>query len=439
MPELTWEVDGWIILAGALCGIAAALLGNFLVLRRMSLVGDAISHAVLPGLAAAFLLTGQRQGPLIFIGAAAVGVLTVLLTEVTKEFGQVDEGAAIGVVFTFLFALGLVMIVRAANYVDLDPGCVLYGDIESIIFRTVEFGYLENRRIPEAVVSLAAMTVLNGLFVVLLYRPLKVSTFDPQLAQSQGIPVRLIHYGLASLVAMTTVASFESVGNILVVAMFVVPPVTAWLCTDRLWLMILLSTVFAALAAVLGHLGAISIPSLFQLQSTSTAGMMAVASGALLILTALFAARKGLISRAFQSWRVSQRILSEDLLGLLYRDHAQGNTRVSATTLRKTLFASDLRTWLALHRLRRRGWVQFDKDQVQLSASGLAMAQNVVRSHRLWEQYLSAEAGLPEQLLHDGAERLEHFTDRELRERLNAEMHAPATDPHGKTIPPEAL
>lgn len=436
MFNLSWQIDGWTITAGALCGIAAALLGNFLVLRRMSMIGDAISHAVLPGLAAAFLLSGERQGPLIFIGAAAVGVLTVLLTEIAKEFGRVDEGAAIGVVFTFLFALGLVMMVRAADRVDLDVDCVLYGDLEAAILREVDIGGIV---VPEAVLNLSAMTLVNGLFVILLYRPLKVSTFDPQLAQSQGIPVRLIHYALASLVAMTSVAAFESVGNILVVAMFVVPPVTAWLCTDRLWLMILLSTVFAVLAAILGHLGAIQIPALFNLSSTNTAGMMAVASGTLLILAGLFAARKGLILRAFHSWWASQRILGEDLLGLLYRDHARGITRVSATTLRKSLYASDLRTRLALGRLRRRGWVEITGGQVQLSASGLAMAQNVVRSHRLWEQYLSAEAGLPEQLLHDGAERLEHFTDRQLRERLDAEMHAPATDPHGKTIPPEAM
>lgn len=432
----SWQVDGWIIMAGVLCGVAAALLGNFLVLRRMSMVGDAISHAVLPGIAAAYLLSGERQGPLIFLGAAAVGVLTVLLTEVAKEFGRVDEGAAIGVVFTFLFALGLVLIVRAADRVDLDPGCVLYGAIESTLVDQVS---IAGWSVPRDVASLSVITLVNCLFVVLLYRPLKVSTFDPQLAQSQGIPVRLIHYALASLVAMTSVAAFESVGNILVVAMFVVPPVTAWLCTDRLWLMIFLSTIFAMLAAVLGHLGAVGLPALFGLPSTNTAGMMAVASGGLLILAALLATRKGLIFRAAQSWRVSQRILSEDLLGLLYRHHAQGLTRIAAPTLRKTLLASDMRTRMALARLRRHGWVKIADGQVELSTSGLAMAQNVVRSHRLWEQYLSAEAGLPEQLLHDGAERLEHFTDRQLRERLDAEMQAPATDPHGKTIPPEAL
>ena len=422
-------------MAGALCSVAAALLGNFLVLRRMSLLGDAISHAVLPGLAAAFLLTGQRQGWLMFAGAALVGILTVLLIELAKEFGRVDEGAAIGVVFTFLFALGLVMIVRAADRVDLDPGCVLYGAIETTLIDLVQ---IRGWWIPRAVISLAAITFVNLLFVVLLYRPLKVSTFDPQLAQSQGIPVRAMHYALASLVAMTSVAAFETVGNILVVAMFVVPPVTAWLWTDRLWLMIVLSTLFAVLSAVLGHLSAIAVPAIFGLPSTNTAGMMAVASGTLLLMTALLATRKGLLSRAVQSWRVQNRILGEDLLGLLYRSHTQGQTRQLVSNLKSKLLAPAWRSWLALRRLKRRGWVEIEGAEVTLTANGLAVAQNVVRSHRLWEQYLSAEAGLPESLLHGGAERLEHFTDRRLRERLNAETHAPAMDPHGKTIPPEA-
>ncbi len=308
MFNLSWQIDGWIIITGALCSVAAALLGNFLVLRRMSLMGDAISHAVLPGLAAAFIISGQRQGILIFLGAALVGVLTVFLTEVTRDIGKVDEGAAIGVVFTFLFALGLIMIVQVADRVDLDPGCVLYGSLESVVLTPSTIPGLD---IPPAVVNLSIVTVINLLFVVLLYRPLKVCTFDSQLAQSQGIPVRLIHYALASLVAITSVAAFESVGNILVVAMFVVPPVTAWLWTDRLGIMITLSVLFAILSAILGHLSAIGIPALFGRPSTSTAGMMAVAAGALLSVTALFASRKGLISRAYQSWVASQRILGK--------------------------------------------------------------------------------------------------------------------------------
>lgn len=435
MFDLSWQIDGWIIVTGALCSVAAALLGNFLVLRRMSLMGDAISHAVLPGLAAAFIISGERQGFLIFLGAAIVGVLTVFLTEVARDVGKVDEGAAIGVVFTFLFALGLIMIVQVADRVDLDPGCVLYGSLETVVLQR---STIQGLAVPPAVLNLTVVTLINLLFVVLLYRPLKVSTFDPQLAQSQGIPVRLIHYSLASLVAITSVAAFESVGNILVVAMFVVPPVTAWLWTDRLGIMIALSTLFAVLSAVLGHLSAIWVPAMFGLSSTNTAGMMAVASGALLSVAALFASRKGLISRAYVGWMASQRILGEDLLGLLYRNHSQGTLQMSARALLSTLLVPRWRSWLALRRLQRKGWIEQTADNVTLSVQGLSIAQNVVRSHRLWEHYLAAEAGLPESLIHGGAERLEHFTDRDLRERLHAETNAPTLDPHGKSIPPEA-
>lgn len=433
MLNLSLQIDGWIIITGALCSVAAALLGNFLVLRRMSLMGDAISHAVLPGLAAAFLISGQRQGVLMFLGAALVGVLTVFMTEVARDFGKVDEGAAIGVVFTYLFAIGLTMIVQVADRVDLDPGCVLYGSIETVMLHPSPIA-----GIPQAAVNLGIVTLINLLFVILLYRPLKVSTFDSQLARTQGIPVRLLHYALASLVAITSVAAFESVGNILVVAMFVVPPVTAWLWTDRLGVMIGLSVVFAILSAILGHLSAMWIPALFGRPSTSTAGMMAVASGALLGITALFASRKGLISRAKQSWLASQRILGEDLLGLLYRSHSQGTTQMVTSDLLSTLVVPRWRSHLALRRLQRKGWIKLAGERVSLSEQGLSMAQNVVRSHRLWEHYLAAEVGMPESLIHGGAERLEHYTDRQLRERLNQESNAPTTDPHGKSIPPEA-
>lgn len=430
-----WEIDGWIIVAGALCAASAALLGNFLVLRRMSLMGDAISHAVLPGLAAAFLMTGQRQGFVMFLGAAGVGVLTVVLTELARKYGRVDESASIGIVFTFLFALGLLMIVQAADRVDLDPGCVLYGALETAVLDTVSVLGLQ---VPRIVISLGVVCGLNSLFVFCLYRQLKVSTFDAQLAQSQGVPVTLLHYLLAAAVAITAVAAFESVGNILVVAMFVVPPVAAWMLTDRLAVMMVLSVVIGVLSAVLGHLSAISVPRWFGFGSTNTAGMMAVAAGGLLFIAILFAPRKGILSRAIRSLQVAMQILGEDVLASLYRFEQQGQSSVPRVTLRGNLLVSGLRARLVFAWLRWRGWVAEKAGALSLNDDGRRHAQNVVRSHRLWEQYLAVEAGVPEQLLHEGAERLEHYTDRTLREKLHEETNASDVDPHGSPIPPEA-
>ena len=436
MLDWSWKIDGAIVLAGALCAGAAALLGNFLVLRRMSLIGDAISHAVLPGLAAAFLFSGERQGFGMFFGAATVGVLTVFLTEFAKQYGRVDESASIGIVFTFLFAIGLLMITQAAEKVDLDPGCVLYGVLETSYLDTVAvFGM----QIPRVIVTLAFVFALNLAFVVLMYRQLKVSTFDPQLAISQGVPVGVLHYVLAAFVAVTAVASFESVGNILVVAMFVVPPVAAWQLTDRLPIMILLSVLIGWLSAIAGHLGAITLPKWFGYEtSTNTAGMMAVAAGAFLFIIVLFAPRKGILSRAWMSFRVAIRILSDDVLASMFRAEKSGKTQISIDSICDRLLISRIRARVVVWWIRFRKQVTLSGEHLALTDVGRVHAQNIVRAHRLWEQYLASEAGFPSEALHEGAEKLEHFTDRKLRERLLAETNQPELDPHGSPIPPEA-
>src|SRR5918993_137236 len=173
---MTWTLDDtWIVTIGILCAASCALLGNFLVLRRMSMMGDAISHAVLPGLAAAFMITGSRDSVPMFIGAAVVGVLTAVLTQWVARFGKVEESASMGVVFTALFAIGLIMIVRAADKVDLDPGCVLYGATETIAADAL------GGRVPGAVWKLAAVFGIDLLFIVLFFKELRISSFDPEL------------------------------------------------------------------------------------------------------------------------------------------------------------------------------------------------------------------------------------------------------------------
>jgi manganese/zinc/iron transport system permease protein len=276
-----WALDGWIVVAGALCAAASALVGSFLVLRRMSMMGDAISHAVLPGLAVAFLVTGSRASVPMFLGAAVVGVLTALFTEWVRGFGKVDEGASMGVVFTSLFALGLLLVVQAADHVDLDPGCVLYGAIELTPLDTVS---LAGREVPRVVVMLGAVFLLNLTCVLVLYKELQISSFDPALATTLGINARGLHFLLMTLVAVTAVASFETVGNILVVAMLVVPAATAFLLTRRLSVLLVLAVGFGVSAAVLGHVAALAVPAAFGYASTNTAGMMALMSGLLLLV-----------------------------------------------------------------------------------------------------------------------------------------------------------
>jgi manganese/zinc/iron transport system permease protein len=434
--DWSWNFDGWIVLAGILCAVASSLLGCFLVLRRMSLLGDAISHAVLPGLAAAFLITESRSSLAMFFGAVIVGVLTALLTEWIRGAGRVDEGASMGVVFTSLFALGLIMIVQAADHVDLDPGCVLYGAIETTPLDTV---LLFGTRIPRIVLTLGPVCLVNALFVLFFFKELRISSFDPALATASGFNARLLHYLLMILVAITAVASFESVGNILVVAMFIVPPAAACLLTDRLVVMIGLSVILAASAAVLGHLGAITVPGWFGYKSTTTAGMMAIAAGLIFVLAMTFAPRHGVLVKLIRRRALAWKILADDILAFLYRREEQGYaTPVSAVDLKRALLAGNPGWQAVLWRASRLGLLSRSGGTLELSAAGRERAQELVRSHRLWEQYLVSHAGLDAGRIHDKAEQLEHFTDTGMREQLNVATESATIDPHGAPIPPEA-
>lgn len=293
--------DTWIVVIGSLCAAACAVPGCFLVLRKMSMMGDAISHAVLPGLAIAFLITGTRASVSMFMGAAIAGVLTALFTQWISKFGNVDRGAAMGIVFTTLFAIGLLLIGRAADHVDLDPGCVLYGAIELTPLDTISMGSFQ---IPRAALVNGIILLFNLLVVTLLYKELKLSSFDPDLADTLGYSSQFLHYLLMTMVAVTTVAAFESVGSIIVIAMLIVPPATALLLTHDLFKMLLIATGAAVLASITGHLGALAAPGWFGFESTTTSGMIALAAGVIFTAAWLFSPTEGLMAK----WKRGQLI-----------------------------------------------------------------------------------------------------------------------------------
>ncbi|MGB7158446.1 MAG: metal ABC transporter permease [Tepidisphaeraceae bacterium] len=434
---IIWAIDGWIIVAGVLCAMACALLGNFLVLRKMSMMGDAISHAVLPGLAAAFLITGSRESFPMFVGAAIVGVLTAVLTQWVAKFGKVDESASMGVVFTALFAIGLIMIVRAADKVDLDPGCVLYGAIETIPGEALAGG------VPGSVVRLAVVFAVNLLVVLVFFKELKISSFDPELATTLGINSTFMHYLLMTLVALTTVAAFEVVGSVLVVAMLIVPAAAAHLLTDRLGPMIVVSLVLAAASAIGGHWAAITVPGWFgdpAITDTNTAGMMAVVAGLLFTLAMLAGPRHGIVSKLVHRTTVTLRVAREDLLGLFYRHeelHGTERPALAAQVMKEAVVGGPVLGRVALHTLMRRDEIERQGGGFRLTSRGRDEARQLVRSHRLWEGYLQSHLNLPVDHLHAPAERLEHVTSPAMREEL-AEGADPQVDPQGKSIPREA-
>lgn len=277
----------WIILTGALAGASCALVGTFLVLRKMSMLGDAISHAVLPGIAVAFLITGSRSSLPMLLGAAAVGVLTTFLVETLHRRGRLQQDASIGVTFTWLFAIGVILISRFVHSVDLDQDCVLYGDIAYSALHLVRIGSVA---VPEPVLMLGGIFLFNLLFVSFGYKELKITSFDPALATSLGISAVLWHYLLMSVVSVTTVGAFWSVGAILVVAMLIAPPATAWLLTDKLSRMLIYSIVISIVSSAAGYYLAVWL-------NGSIAGAIAVVSGTLFAVALFFSPNHGVISR----------------------------------------------------------------------------------------------------------------------------------------------
>lgn len=435
---LTWlPLDTWIVVNAALCAMSCALLGAFLVLRRMSMMGDAISHAVLPGLALAFLFTGSRDSAVMLIGAGVVGLLTAFFTEWIRRAGQVESGAAMGVVFTILFAIGLILIVQVAYHVDLDAGCVLYGAIESTpLDQRTHFGVTA----PRATFMLAGVLLLDALFVIVLYKELKLASFDPALATTLGISARVIHYALMAMVALTTVAAFESVGSILVIAMLIVPPATAYLLTDRLGVMLVLSVAIGAVVAASGHTLALLVPLWIGMPGLgmSTSGMIAIAAGIFFFAALFLAPQHGLAPRWLRQARLSLRIAREDLLGILYRmEEARALQHAGdASWLRKAIGVSPWIGRAALAGLQRGGMVEFRDRTWRLTANGRTAAASLVRSHRLWESYLGEHMQTPVDHLHGAAEQLEHVTSATLQTRLAESVGEPARDPHGTPIPP---
>ncbi|QDX93240.1 metal ABC transporter permease [Brevibacillus laterosporus] len=277
----------WIILTGSLVAATCGFLGCFLILRRMAMLGDAISHAILPGIALAFLITNSRDTLPMLIGAGAFGLLTVFLIQLFRNSG-VKSDAAIGVTFTALFSIGVVIISMFSSQVDLDLDCVLYGEIAYVPWDILTIGDMELG--PRAIWGIGSVFLISLLVISLFYKQFKLCTFDPAMAAAIGIPVALFHYLLMGLVSMATVASFESVGAILVVAMLVVPGATAYLLTDRLPVMLGLSMLIGVLCSVFGYVLATWLDS-------SIAGAMTVIAGLLFALAFVFSPRYGLISK----------------------------------------------------------------------------------------------------------------------------------------------
>lgn len=418
----------WTIAVAATCSVSCALLGVFLLLKRMSMLGDAIGHGVLPGIVLAVLLTGRVTSVVILVGAMVFGLVTAILAEMLAASERVSEDAGLGVVYTSLFAVGIILMSSFLRFVDLDVNCVFLGLLELVSINTIEIcGY----EVPQAFPTMFLTLVLTGTFLAAFWKELTIVAFDPALAKSMGFSPRLVNYLLISLIAGSAVSAFEAVGLILVLAVLIVPAATAHLLTDRLAPMLAWAALFAVTASVLGF-------AFHRVRDISLdiSGMIAVALGIQFAVVVFVAPRHGLLAKWWRNLKLSLRIAAEDILATLYRAEEAGVPAYSLGL--KDHGLSTWVVWYAHRQLVRRGLLTTSSTGLpSLTESGRRVAIYVVRSHRLWETFAGAVLDIPTDHVHSAAARVEHFIGPQLQEELATTLDEPPTDPHGKAIPPK--
>lgn len=402
------------ILASLLVGITCGVLGVFIVLRNMSLLGDALSHSVLPGIVIAFIFFGYS--PLGFFGGAiAAGLISTALITWIQQNAKTRNDAAIGIVFTVMFSLGIIGISWLNNQenVHLDLKDFLFGNVLAV---TPGDLYMS------LIVSLYSITT-----IIVFYRYFFATTFQPVVAQVMGISVKATHYLLMFMLSFAVVSAMRTVGVILVVAMLITPASTALLFYHQLRKVLFLSAFLGFVSAVLGFLLAVWMDS-------NPGPMMVLVAGLLYGVSVFIAPEKGL----WQKWRISrlqqQKILQEDIMKWLLKN--ESTSGVNSSSLGKALHLASHKINHALRILVKKGYVAEENSAIHLTLKGQERANAIVRAHRLWETYQVDKMGMQQEHIHLDAERLEHTLTPDLVNEVEEKLGFPTTDPHGSPIPP---
>jgi manganese/zinc/iron transport system permease protein len=408
----------------ALLGIVAGALGSFAVLKRQSLLGDALAHAALPGVCLAFIAGGRLgvdpKHPLLLLGGAlATAWLGTLLILAITRTTRLKQDAAIGIVLSVFFGAGIVLLTwlqkrGGANAAQAGLDKFLFGDAASLVPR-----------------DLVVMGVLGGVVlatVAALFRHFQLVTFDAAYAASNGLPVRRLEVLLTTLVVVAVVVGLHTVGVVLMAAMLVTPAAAARQWTHRLGVMVVLAALFGAIAGA----GGAWISSLRA--KLPTGPLIVLAATALLGVSLVVAPKRGLLWAFVRRRRNRRRVRIENLLKDLWR-LGEMDGRLAEPRAASDVLAVRAAPPVALEDARRAGLLAVDGPLVSLTPDGRRRAAKVVRNHRIWELYLSRRLELADDHLHRDAEDMEHALDDDVLEQIDAALGRPAVDPHGRTIP----
>lgn len=351
-------------LIAAVVAMACAIPGVFLVLRKMALISDAISHSILPGIVIGFFITQDLNSPLLILLAALFGVITVVMVEFIQKTGLVKEDTAIGLVFPVLFSIGVILIAKNASDVHLDIDAVLLGELafapfDRLIVAGADWG-------PKSLWVMGSILLLTLSLLVLFFKELKVSTFDAGLSSALGISPVIMHYGLMSVSSITIVGAFDAVGAILVVALMIAPAATAYLLTEDLKKMIGLSLLFGVVSAISGYWVA-------NFLDASISGSIATTLGVIFLMVYLFASKKGLISVLYR--QKQQRIEVSLITFLLHLNRHEEESERHINHLQEHINWRAVRARTVLNLAEKNNLVQIKNDVVSLTEKGLTFTE----------------------------------------------------------------
>lgn len=432
IPGLSYSARN-VLIGATLLGALGGLLGSFALLRRQSLLGDALAHAALPGVCLAFLITGSKSPLPLFVGALLAGVLGSLLILATVRWSRIKEDSAIGIVLSVFFGVGIVLLTAiqklpAGNQSGLDK--FLFGQAATLVEEDLK------------VMAILGAVVLA--VVLALFKEMKLLSFDPGFGASLGFPMRRLEILMTLLLVVVVVVGLQTVGVVLIVATLITPAAAARQWTDRLGTMVSLSAGIGAAAGVVGSLASSLVPRL------PTGPVIVLVSSTVLIVSLLFAPHRGLLWAMLRERRVADRIRCENLLKDLYlQAERQAEGKAEGTGDWKAFLP-----WPLLMGIRGQssadltrnarpliaaGLAERRDDALRLTPAGLAEAESVVRKHRLWEVYLTRRLELPSDHVHRDAEAMEHALTDEAVAEIEEALGFPQVDPHGRRIPPRSF
>ena len=401
------------LIGGSIVAIVAGVVGCLVVLRRMAFLGDALSHAMIAGVAGGYLVMkllfgAEAHAPGMLLGSLLAAIATVALISFVSRISRVKEDTAIGIMYTGIFALGVVAVSIFRHYIHIDLMHFIMGDI---------LGVADTDLWVSAFVAAFVLSIL-----ILFFRHFQLTTFDPVMAASIGLPVLLIDYLLTTCVSLVVVSAVSMVGVILVVGLLITPAATAYLLSDRLDRMMWLAALFGVTSVVGG------LYLCVWLDSAGGGAIMLFCTLQFLVVLAV-APKYGLLARWIRLKNLVPQQVVEDILTTILR-----HGKTTPLTVIQQYVKSGKGINKALQRMTQDGLITATADGFNLSQDGEKEANKVLRAHRLWEAYLET-IGTPEEQLHPTAHHLEHISDNNTVDYLDEKLGKPPVDPHGKTIP----